>query len=130
MTINEQVEYWIRLSEADIPVAESLFQNKHFTWSLFIGHLILEKVIKAAFIKDNLKQPPKTHDLVKLIESTKIKINKVQKDFLDTVNDFNIEARYPDEKMSLAEICTENFTEKYLMEIKELHKWIKSQITF
>jgi len=40
MTIEEQVKYCVELAAKDIPVAGSLFQNKHYIWCLFIGHLI------------------------------------------------------------------------------------------
>ena len=59
MTIIEQIEYWINLSDQDIPVAESLLKNQHYTWCLFIGHLVLEKILKAAYLRDNQKHPPK-----------------------------------------------------------------------
>ncbi|MBU1262965.1 HEPN domain-containing protein [bacterium] len=31
-------------------VAETLFQNKKYDWCLFIGHLVLEKILKAFYV--------------------------------------------------------------------------------
>jgi len=39
-------KYWLEESEKDLPVAESLLENGHYTWSLFVGHLALEKMFK------------------------------------------------------------------------------------
>ena len=49
LTIEEQIKYWIDLAEQDLFVAESLFINKHHSWCLFIGHLVLEKTLKAFY---------------------------------------------------------------------------------
>jgi len=98
MTTEEQVKYWIDIAERDLPVAESLFENGHYTYCLYIEHLVLEKILKAIYVKDNKKTPPKIHDLLKLAKSTKINFTEEQEMFLSRVTDFNIEARYIDYK--------------------------------
>jgi hypothetical protein len=71
---------------------------------------------------------PKIRDLVRLAEATKLKLTKQQKTFLFTVNSFNIEARYPEEKLKFYKICTKKFAEKNLNKIKETYLWLKSQL--
>ena len=70
--------------------------------------------------------PPKTHNLVKLAEKTTIPLNAELKLFLDEVNDFNLEVRYPEYKQEFYKICTKKFAEEYLNRIKEHYTWIKS----
>jgi len=72
------------------------FPNKKFDWCLFIAHLVLEKTLKAYFVKQYNKLPPKIHNLVRLAEISGIELTEEQKLFLDEVNDFNFEIRYPD----------------------------------
>ncbi|NOG96448.1 MAG: HEPN domain-containing protein [Ignavibacteriae bacterium] len=48
--------------------------------------------------------------------------------FLDEVNDFNLEVRYPDYKNEFYKICTKDFTENYFNKVKEFYQWLKSQI--
>lgn len=96
---------------------------------MFIGHLVLEKTLKAIFVYTNEnKIPPKIHNLVKLAEVSSLNLTDEQKVFLDEVNDFNLETRYPDYKLEYYNNCTKEFTDKYLIKIKEYHKWLKSQI--
>lgn len=116
-------------AEYDLLVAETLFQNGHYLWCLFIGHLTLEKALKAFFIKDNQKTPPKTHNLVMLSKSTHLTLTNEQEQFLDKINDFNIEARYPDIKLQFYKICTKEFTAENFTKIKEFYKWLKLQMT-
>jgi HEPN domain-containing protein len=130
MTLEEQVKFWISNAENDLIVCESLFNNKHYAWCLFIGHLVIEKTLKAFYIRDNLKFPPKSHDLVKLALSTKLDLENSQIQFLDKINTFQIESRYPDYKSKFYKLCTHEFTEENLNMIKELYQWLKSRITY
>ena len=41
------VKYWIESSDSDLQVTESLFENGHHVWPLFLGHLVVEKLLKA-----------------------------------------------------------------------------------
>ena len=54
------------------------------------------KLLKALFVlNNNNKIPPKTHNLTKLAKISKLKLSAEQILFLDEVNDFNLEVRYP-----------------------------------
>ncbi len=129
MTKDEHIDYWLKSAEHDLSAAESLFQAKKYDWCLFIGHLVLEKTLKANFVYTNANIiPPKTHNLVKLAEASLLNLTDEQKVFLDEVHDFNLETRYPDYKLEYYNSCTKEFTDKYLIKIKEYHKWLKSQI--
>lgn len=82
MNTEEEIQYWINIAEQDIPVAQSLFDNGHYVYCLFIGHLILEKILKAHYVKDNKKTPPKTHNLVYLAKNSKLELTDNQFEFL------------------------------------------------
>ncbi len=128
MTHEEQINYWITIAEHDVPVAESLFDSGHYVWCLFIGHLILEKILKAHYVKDTGQTPPKIHDLVKLADKTNLNLSKEQKEFLLKVNNYNIETRYPDYKSAVSKTITKEYSEKNFNDIKELYQWLKLQL--
>ncbi len=129
MTKNEHIAYWLKSAENDLKVAETLFQTGKYDWCLFIGHLVLEKIIKAIYVEvNNNKVPPRIHNLVKLAELSSIALSEEQKIFLDEVNDFNLEIRYPDYKFDFYKRCTEDFTRNYFTKIKEYAHWLKSQL--
>lgn len=109
-------------------VAETLFQNQKYDWCLFIGHIVIEKTLKAFYVRDKQEMPPKIHNLVKLAENTNLSFTEDQFVFLADVNDFNIEARYPDTKFSFYQTCTREFTEGQFSKIKEMYKWLLSQM--
>ena len=128
MNVEKQIQFWIISAAHDLPVAESLFEQRHYSWCLFIGHLLLEKLLKAFYVRDNMQMPPRTHDLVKLANAITLKFDDAQLQFLSKVNDFNIEARYPDDKLVFYKICTREFAESNLHAIKEMYKWLKQEM--
>jgi HEPN domain-containing protein len=129
MTKDEHIDYWLKSADRDLSAAESLFQAKKYDWCLFIGHLVLEKTLKAIFVDNNEnKVPPKTHNLVKLAQVSSLVLTDEQKVFLGEVDDFNLETRYPDYKLEFYNSCTKEFTDKYLTKIKEYYKWLRSRI--
>jgi len=63
-----------------------------------------------------------------LAEKASLKLSEEKLRLLETVTDFNMEARYPDEKFSFKRKCTKKFTQKYLTEIEVMRKWLVKQI--
>lgn len=119
---------WLESAERDLKTADSLFLNAKYDWCLFIGHLVIEKTLKALYMKKQNKVPPKTHNLIKLAKSLEIDLAEEQIALLLRINDFNIEARYPDERDSFHNLCTMEFTQEYLEKIKEIYRWLLLQI--
>ena len=46
MNVRKTIEYWTRSAEYDLEVADSLFENKKYHYTLFFGHLAIEKILK------------------------------------------------------------------------------------
>ena len=125
MEKQEYIEYWIKTSINDLSSMESNFKSANYDWSLFIGHLALEKIFKALWIKNNNEtNPPRTHNLKKLADEAQFYLSLEDSELLLEINDFNLETRYPDYKLDFHAKCTKEFTGKYLSKIKELHECI------
>ncbi len=105
---------------------QGIFEAGKYDWALFVGHLVLEKILKARWVMNNEDNtPPKIHDLMRLANESQLKLNDTEKEFLLEVNDFNIEARYVDYKMDFHKKCTREFAEEYLTKIKEYYNVFK-----
>ena len=98
------VTYWIGSSDKDFDTMNNLFKSKDYHWSLFVGHLVIEKLLKAYFVKNQNEYPPFIHDLRRLAEAANLTLNEEQKLFFDTVTRFNISARYDDYKLNFYNI--------------------------
>ena len=129
MNKEEHINYWLSSAKHDFDTAQSLFDMAKYDWSLFIGHLVLEKTLKAIYVdRNNGKIPPKLHNLVRLAELCLIKLDDNQQFYLDKINDFNLEARYPNYKLEFYKKCDKKFSTEYFNKIKEFTQWFQSQL--
>jgi HEPN domain-containing protein len=128
MTRDEKVAYWVTSAAHDWTVAGHLFEKQDFSYALFFGHLALEKLLKAVFVSHHDDAPPFTHRLPFLAEKADLPLSADQLELLEAVTDFNLEARYPDEKFTFREKCTKDFTSGYLAQIKEMMAWLRQRL--
>lgn len=122
------IKYWHEASDLDFRAMNNLFLSGDYVWSLFLGHLVIAKLLKALAIKNNIKHVPKIHDLNKLAKATNIAIDDLLKDLLDVITSFNIEARYPDYKNEFYKKCDYEFAARYIKKIEELRLWLSNQL--
>jgi HEPN domain-containing protein len=121
------IQYWLETSDKDFETMNHLFLSKDFHWCLFMGHLVLEKLLKAKVVKYSNSHAPFTHDLTRLASLSNIDFSDEQLDYLDTISTFNLNARYDSYKQAFYKKCTSDFTLEWFDKIKILQQWIKLQ---
>jgi HEPN domain-containing protein len=120
----QTIQYWLESAEDDRKVSNHLFEKGDYPYSLFFGHLTIEKILKAIYVDKLNENPPYTHRLIYLAEKLSLNLTAEQLELLETITDFNMEARYPDEKFSFKKRCTKDFTEKYLKDVEVIREWL------
>jgi HEPN domain-containing protein len=128
MKKDEIIQYWIKSSDEDFEVMIDLFNLKKYSYALFFGHLVIEKLLKAYYVKNVEINVPKIHDLLKLADKSGIELTDEQKVMLKNFNTFNIKARYDDFKKKFYEKCDKEFTNENIEKIKEMRKWLRAGI--
>ena len=129
MELQEHISYWLKSAAHDLETAETLFETKRYDWSLFLGHLVIEKTLKAFFVRDNENQtPPFTHNLSSIAAHTNLDLSPDQEELLLELNQFNIRTRYPDYKFEFYKKCTLAFAKPYFNKNEELYNWLLQQI--
>lgn len=126
--VEKIVGYWVETSDDDFKTMANLFKTKDYHWVLFIGHLVLEKLLKACVVKQTSKNSPFTHDLTKLAKITGFNFSEEQLDGLDTITTFNLNARYDSFKKAFYRKCTYEFTKEWFNKIETLRLWIKEEL--
>jgi HEPN domain-containing protein len=119
------VNYWVDSSDEDFETMIAMFDSKRYSWSMFVGHLMMEKLLKALFVRVNNEFPPFIHNLLRLAEKCRLDLNEENTLFFATVTAFNINARYDDYKMSFQKTCTPEYTAKWIEQIKIKRLWIR-----
>ena len=121
------IDYWVKSSDNDYDVMLDLKEKKRNTYCLFFGQLLIEKLLKAYYAKINKSAPyaPRTHELAYLANKMHMELTEEQVDMLETISDFNMEARYGDYKYTFELKCTDEYTNIWIENIKELREWLK-----
>lgn len=120
--VTKLIEYWMATAAHDYETMLSLFKSKRYADSLFFGHIVLEKILKALVVRNLKDHAPKTHDLVRLAELADLDLDRAIVEYLKRVNRFNMRARYPDVKLKFYKRCDFDYTKENLEKIKELYK--------
>lgn len=129
MNYLDLMKFWLESSDNDYETMNVLYQNRKNTWCLFIGHLVIEKLLKGLYAKSNFENPipPKTHNLILLAKKSNLNIPKEIRKKIQVINTFNISARYDDYKKSFDKKCTDEYTKLQIQSIKEVREWLKKQ---
>jgi len=128
INIEKIVRHWIDTSEDDFRTMLALYNSGSYGWALFLGHISIEKLLKAVYVNKNRKHAPFIHNLYRLAELSNIKMTFEQSDWFDKISSFNINARYDDYKREFYSLCTFEFTEEWIEKIKILRSWIKQML--
>jgi HEPN domain-containing protein len=128
MTKIEIIAYWLESSEANHTSMLNMFANGEYVWSLFVGHLCIEKLLKACYVKEIDPIAPRTHDLHKLAMRCNLEMTEEQMDTLQYVTQFNIEARYEEYKREFYKKCSKDFAEHNVKTIEGVRRWLLEKI--
>ena len=128
INIEKTIEHWISRAGQDFETMLNLFHSKDFHWSLFLGHLVIERLLKALVVKVSKNHAPLTHDLRRLSKLANLDLSDEQKRMLDTITTFNLNARYDDYKQDFYKKCTFEYAMLWISNIKSLKKWIETKL--
>ncbi len=103
-----------------------LVKSKDYAWALFLGHLVIEKLLKALIVKDTNEHPPFTHNLTSLAKDLELSLEQIS--WLAEMTTFNLNARYDDVKTEFYKKSTKQFATDWIEKIKILRKWIKKEL--
>lgn len=121
------MNYWIKSSDKDYDVMLDLKEKNRNTYCLFFGQMVIEKLLKALYAKNNKGAPyaPKTHDLLYLAEKLNLELTEEQEVILNEITTFNLSTRYDDYKRAFYNKCTDEYTEEQINKIKEVKAWLE-----
>lgn len=125
--LNKLVAYWFDGSDYDWQTATMLFKGRRFPYALFMAHLSIEKSLKGIIVKTTREHAPFTHNLVYLAGKLSIELSKAQIALLTEMNEFNLEARYPDDRMEFYRKATAPFAKRYLDDARRFKEWLKKR---
>lgn len=123
--LKKLIQYWEKGSTLDWQTStEILNGTQRFSAALFYLHLSLEKSFKAKLVSRTKAHAPYTRNLLHLVEKLGWEVDDATLNILAQINDFNLEARYPDEKREFELKATKEFANEFLEKGRDILKWI------
>ena len=121
------MNYWIESADEDFNVMLDLKEKNRNTYCLFFGQMVIEKLLKALYAKNNKGAPyaPKTHDLLYLAEKLNLELTEEPEVILNEITTFNLSTRYDDYKRAFYNKCTNEYTKEQINKIKEVKAWLE-----
>ncbi|MDO9580935.1 MAG: HEPN domain-containing protein [Bacteroidales bacterium] len=128
INIDSIIQHWRESSEQNYATMQNLIKTKEFSWALFLGHLVIEKLLKALYVKRLQKHPVFSHDLLRLAKKIDVELPAGYDEWLDEITTFNLNARYDNYKQSFHKLCTIDFSNKWIDKIETLRQWLIKQL--
>jgi HEPN domain-containing protein len=126
--VEKTVEYWRLGAEYDLGVADALLAAGKNPYALFMGHLALEKLLKALVVKETGKHALYTHSLPMLAGKLAFAVPDRIKADLIVFMEFHSEARYPEAEREFYKKCTARFTKRNMAKIVRVFKWFRQRL--
>lgn len=124
--MQKALEKWIEIADEDFKDAQVLLESKRYSGSLLHFQQAVEKGLKAhCFIKSG-DIPPKSHDLLQLLEHTDLSKENIDLQMLKQLSLSYVRLRYPD-------LDREYYSDKETVHTlihfaQDLYLWIKKQL--
>ena len=126
--LDKVVKHWMETSDDDFNTMLTLYNSKSYAWALFLGHISIEKLLKALYVKQHREHAPFTHNLYRLAELIGLEMSDEYADWLDEITSFNLNVRYDDYKKEFYKLCTSDYAKSWIDKIKIIRLWIKEML--
>lgn len=120
-------EEWLKQANYDLDTADYMFKGGRYMYTVFMCHLSIEKTLKGLHTEKLRKEPPKTHNLLYLIEKTKLELPKGLYDFVSTLNRVSVPTRYPDDLQRILKDYDKKRTKEVLDQSRKVLQWLSAR---
>ena len=121
-------EEWLKQADYDMDTAEAMFDTARYFYAVFMAHLAVEKALKGLYQEKLNKIPPKTHNLVVLLNRAGVRPPEGHDLVLARLTEAHVVTRYPDDLETLEKQFQEPDVRKLLNATTEVIHWIKTQL--
>ncbi len=96
-----------------------------YLYVTFMCQQSVEKMLKAIYVHKKNEIPPRTHNLLYLVDAMQIPMMDANKGLLAELNQFYLEGRYPGQINELARAMDKNKASDYLDKTREVWACLK-----
>lgn len=130
--IYKTIKEWVLQADYDFDTATAMLKSGRYIYAVFMAHLTLEKLLKGLYTKVLKNNPPRTHNLILLLEriekNEKIDLTGKQIETIEFLNEKSIPSRYPDVLQEVLKQYKKTETTKLLKQVSAIIKCLKNQL--
>ena len=126
--MDKRILEWLKQADYDMETAEFMTKGGRHFYAVFMCHLAIEKALKGLYQQNLQEIPPKTHNLIYLLNKIGLRPDEDRGRVITRLNEANIATRYPDDIDKLQSNYTQEITTKILAQAKEVFAWLKQQL--
>ena len=126
--MEQRTKEWLIQSDYDMDTAEYMDKGGRHIYAVFMCHLSIEKALKGLYYEKRRSIPPKSHNLIYLLNEIGFKPPLKLGKYIVKLNEVSIPTRYPENLVKLQNLYNENVVRDILTQGKDLKAWIKRQL--
>ena len=126
--MSDKYKEWLKQADYDMDTADAMHDSSRYFYAVFMCHLSIEKALKGLYDKVLDEVPPKTHNLLYLVNKIGKKPEQVLEKFIIKLNTASVATRYPDDLAKIQAAYTEKVTKDMIAKSKDVLKWVKTQL--
>jgi len=125
--MDKQAVEWLKQADYDMETAQYMARGGRYFYAVFMCHLAIEKAIKGLYQQNLQETPPKTHNLIWLLERIGLVPDQDKGRAITRLNEVSVATRYPGDIDSLQRTYTQEVTAQILSQAQRILEWIKTQ---
>ncbi len=125
--MDDRQKEWLKQADYDMDTADAMQSAGRYFYAVFMCHLSIEKALKGLYAKFLDEVPPKTHNLLYLLNKIGKKPEAELERFLIKLNTASVATRYPDDLAKIQAAYTQDAAREMIAKSKDLLIWVKTQ---
>jgi len=122
--MNREVQNWVECAHYDLQTARDLLGAGRYLYVVFMCHLAVEKALKAHVANVTGEVPPRTHDLIYLLEQAQLEVPPAHLEFIGKVNLASVPTWYPNDLRRALSDWSEALAREYFERSREIVEWL------
>lgn len=127
--MRREVLDWLESSDYDFETAKAMLDAGRYNYCIFMCHQTVEKLLEALIIHLNKEFPPKSHNLITLLEMIDNNPDKDMETIILKLNPHYMVSRYPDAAGGVNyKMYNRQIAEEYFYDTERVLKWLKQKM--
>ncbi len=126
--MEKRTKEWMKQADYDMDTAVYMHTGDRHMYAVLMCHLAIEKALKGLYYEKLREIPPKSHNLIYLLNEIGIKPPEKPGKFIVKLSEASIPIRYPENLAKIQQLYNEVEVKGILAKGKELVIWIKGQL--